>query len=104
MPDYAPEFRSKHDRVLRSIRTATHKLIWSSNGRHELYDLTADPGERHNIIALRPDIASQLGEKLEAWLQSINGFGSKDAESPGPEGRTEDPELLQRLVDLGYLV
>jgi arylsulfatase A-like enzyme len=34
----------------------------------ELYDLDADPGEFDNIAAKRPDVASQLDTKLEAWV------------------------------------
>jgi len=34
----------------------------------ELYDLNADPGEFDNIAAKRPDVASQLDTKLEAWV------------------------------------
>jgi len=34
----------------------------------ELYDLDADPGEFDNIASMRPDVASQLDTKLEAWV------------------------------------
>lgn len=39
------------DTVCRSVmaRTSTHKFIYRSNGQHELYDLTTDPEELHNI-------------------------------------------------------
>jgi arylsulfatase A-like enzyme len=38
------------------------------NPMAELYDLHEDPGEFENIARFRPDVASQLDTKLEAWI------------------------------------
>ena len=40
--------------VTGAVHAGPHKLIWAEDGRHELYDLAADPGERENLID-RPD-------------------------------------------------
>ena len=39
----------RYDRRFFSVRTATHKFIWASDGLHEFYDLRLDPGELHNL-------------------------------------------------------
>lgn len=35
----------------------------------ELYDLQADPGERRNVVAERPDVAKELRGKLERHME-----------------------------------
>jgi arylsulfatase A-like enzyme len=34
----------------------------------ELYDLRADPGERHNLADVRPEVVQSLSEAMEAWV------------------------------------
>jgi arylsulfatase A-like enzyme len=36
----------------KSVRTPTHRYCWYATGQEELYDLTADPTEEHNLAAL----------------------------------------------------
>lgn len=59
---------SHYDRYLRMIRTERHKFIWGSDGRHELYDLCADPGENQNRIHVEPAVAEELNGWLQTWL------------------------------------
>lgn len=40
----------------RAIRTVRHKYVWNLTDVDELYDLEADPGEKHNLIA-DPELA-----------------------------------------------
>jgi arylsulfatase A-like enzyme len=75
-PDLTPFYKrfpgadvSMYDRSLKMIRTDQYKYIWSSDGRHELYDLTADPKEIRNIVAERPDIADEQDQRLTEWYQ-----------------------------------
>ncbi len=100
VPEFMPEWRAKYDRVLRSYRTPTHKLIWSSNGRHELYDLGNDPGEEHDLITSERDLAAELQTKLDAWLESFPHCQFNE-HSPAPE--FDDARLAARLRELGYL-
>lgn len=72
VPQFMPEFRAKYDRVLRSYRTNTHKFLWSSNDRHELYDLVRDPREECNLIDAEPQLACELHDGLNRWLESFS--------------------------------
>ena len=54
----------------RCIRTKTHKYIWNLTDIDELYDLTKDPGELHNLIKL-PEyslLVSVMRRKMKAEL------------------------------------
>jgi tetratricopeptide (TPR) repeat protein len=75
---------------LRSVRRDDVKFIAAP--RPELYELEADPGEMHNVVAARADIA----EEMRARVDRISG-----AELPArPDG--PDREVLARLRALGY--
>lgn len=53
---------------LRMIRDEQWKLVWRyPDGPHDLFDLSADPDERHNIFAQQPEVASQLKARLDAY-------------------------------------
>jgi arylsulfatase A-like enzyme len=59
---------SAWDRALVSYRVGDEKLHWSSDGRHHLYDLAADPSEDHDLGAERPERVRALAAEVEAWL------------------------------------
>ena len=73
----------KHQRVISaectwqakwSLRTDCYKFILArepdflGNPPRELYDLVADPNEKHNIIEERKEVASAFEEELESWI------------------------------------
>lgn len=64
--------------------------------RPELYDLSNDPGELHDLSAQRPDDVSRLHGELDDLLQTISVTGASTAIDLEPEDR-------QRLEALGYL-
>ncbi len=100
VPDFVPEFEARYDRVLRSYRTDTHKFLWSSNGKHELYDLVKDPGELDNIYQREPALSAKLQAQLEAVLSGLPGGDGAE----GAAGEYEVDELvMDRLRDLGYV-
>ena len=99
-PTFYGEYLERFDRRLRSWRTATHKLLWSSNGRHELYDLVSDPDERNNVMAEQPDVASRLQADMEAWLAT---FEHADGPSQPASEADVDDAVMERLRDLGYV-
>ncbi|TSA34467.1 MAG: hypothetical protein D4R65_06145 [Verrucomicrobiaceae bacterium] len=57
-----------------AIREGKYKLLVGGQ-RSYLYDLEADPGEKHNLMAEKPEIAKQLRAKLETC--------SKELQPPG---------------------
>lgn len=55
------------DRALKAVRGHRYKYIWTSDDRPELYDLGADPGEEHNLVASRPEVLAGLRDVLAAY-------------------------------------
>jgi arylsulfatase A-like enzyme len=77
-----------------ALRTADWKLIHTAAADHyELYDLTRDPAERHNLYGGDPAGGALLRE-LQAWAAA--------APTP-PDARGSDPDLREKLRMLGYL-
>ncbi len=87
-----------------ACRTPSFKYIRDDEGpRTELYDLTADPGERTNLVERDPERAAAMAElvsahDLEIELRSEHFAG--DREQGIAAG---DAEVRRRLAALGYL-
>jgi arylsulfatase A-like enzyme len=58
---------SKFDRSLKCVVKGDYKLIWSSNGEHELYRMDKDPHEADNVIEKEQDQARALDQLLKSW-------------------------------------
>lgn len=56
----------------RAIRTRRDKYIWRSDEDNELYDVTADPHERRNLVALERERAARLRAQLFDWLAATD--------------------------------
>ena len=54
-----------------SVRTDRWKYIFASEGPQELFDLDADPGERHDRLAAEPDRAAELRGLLEKHVAEL---------------------------------
>ncbi|MGA6984624.1 MAG: sulfatase-like hydrolase/transferase [Terriglobales bacterium] len=68
--------------------------------RPELYDLTKDPGETHNLFADKKAVAEEMRAKLVAMIRDYSagtGTGKELAEKT-----SLDPALMERLKSLGY--
>lgn len=78
------------------LRTNEAKFILSRQPDHhgqpmrELYDLTNESAENHNLALTRPEQAAQMEAELEAWI----------ADNIARTGKTEDP-LITQGVTLG---
>ncbi len=88
-------------RKARCIRRGDYKFIQVPfASREELYDLSADPQERNNLLrAPTPrirELAAELRRELEAWAQSA---------APLPSRFEPDymEETIERLKSLGYI-
>jgi tetratricopeptide (TPR) repeat protein len=78
---------------VRGVETDTHRLILGPEA--ELYDVRADPGERHDIAEEQPELVHELSQLLETV-----GHESAEAGSSTP---TMDPATVEQLRSLGYL-
>jgi arylsulfatase A-like enzyme len=70
-----------------AVRSGSLKLIeWFEDMRCELYDLAADPGERHDLAAEKPEQAAVLRERLHAWRREVDAAmpTPAPAREPGP--------------------
>ena len=77
-----------------AIYSWPYKFITSTNGKRELYDLSADPNETRDLYAAMPDRSKQLNSDLNDW--------KKTAPSKTLQKRNLDPEMMRRLKSLGY--
>jgi len=64
--------------------------------RPELYDLSKDPGEVHNLFREKKAVADEMQAKLTAMIRDYSA-GKEMAEKTGL-----DPALMERLKALGY--
>jgi hypothetical protein len=94
------------------VRVGSRKLARYPDGaggfRYELYDVSSDPGERHDLLPGDPDAAADLrplvdgyeaqGAAERARIDAATGIAPAPAESV-----TLDPEQERKLRALGYL-
>ncbi len=98
-------------RRLRSIQSTTTKLIWGSDGMHELYRVDQDPEESKNLLLENPDHPdlSELQDRLTYLVDTFHGEEPLDPTPPvgwmvpGFEDQVQDEELLKKLRSLGYV-
>jgi arylsulfatase A-like enzyme len=71
------------------VRTATHKLIYYwKKGAYELFDLTVDPCEQHNLLyaadeATKPEVAAKFAE-LKAEIARLQKQYKDDGQYADP--------------------
>jgi hypothetical protein len=73
----------------RSVRVGPYKLIRTQGG-DELYDLVADPEERHNRAEELPEQVTSLADRLPT-------------ERTATEASSIDDETKRQLESLGYV-
>lgn len=99
---YEPAWGHRFRRVRTAFYEGAFKFIHSTDGKHEMYDLNADPKEKNNIIAEQPELA----ERLRAEVEQMVAHAPKPPKSTIRSGRDEkmpNREELEDLKDLGYL-
>jgi arylsulfatase A-like enzyme len=109
-PDVHRDRLGPHLRRLRSIESEGLRLIWSSDGAHELYEVAADPGEQRNLAG-----DPRYAERERALLAELAAFVAKNGgprplpgsarQNATPQGAFGDldPESAELLRELGYL-
>jgi arylsulfatase A-like enzyme len=92
-----PNFNwEKYVQEIIALRTKEYKYIWSSKGRHELYNIKKDPNELNNIIDIDSRKANELNGKLNEWKNSFEHMQYLD--------KTRNNGLQnKRLRALGYI-
>jgi arylsulfatase A-like enzyme len=94
---YRPTVEQRGDRNVAWLE-GRWKAIWSPDvDRLELYDLTADPGERSDLAGQHPEQARRVAASARDWLERCQA----GAGQPG-RARIGDDERKQ-LKNLGYL-
>jgi len=84
--------------VTRTASDGTHKLIFDlASGTSRLFDLSADPGEKTDLLAKRPEEAQRLQATLLRWLEAREGPAASG------KSRRQAEELEKKLRALGYL-
>jgi arylsulfatase A-like enzyme len=91
-PDFDP---APWNRGVRALIDGRSKLISGTDGKRELYDLGADPGELSDLSASQAELDAKLARGLDNYLAGLNRVGS--GESTGGAKSTDD-----LLGALGY--
>ncbi len=88
-------------RIERAVFSDDMKLISSTSGKHELYNISTDPEENKNLYSKDAAVGVGLKGRLDQWLATV-----KD-ESPSETGvgshNQLDKDALDRLKALGYI-
>jgi arylsulfatase A-like enzyme len=91
------EWKLRFGRIRTAIYDWPHKFIHSSDGDHELYDLSSDRDEKTNLVLRNTELAGRLRANLEA----VRPLGEPDA-APDEAPELTDEEI-EELKALGYL-
>ncbi|MHC4407121.1 MAG: arylsulfatase [Planctomycetota bacterium] len=57
-----------------AVRTQRYRLVYYGK-QYELYDMSADPGQEHDLARQRPEVVRRLREAYEAWLADVSRGG-----------------------------
>jgi arylsulfatase A-like enzyme len=79
----------------RAVLAWPYKLVTSSSGRRELYDVSADPNETRNLSGTREAVAGSLGASLKSWAKTMPARTAQPLKLDG--------DAVQRLKSLGYV-
>ncbi|WP_294358217.1 sulfatase [uncultured Sphingomonas sp.] len=74
---YAYHAYNRPGRIGQAVRTADYRLVrWTLEGSgardYELYDLTRDPGETRNMVAVMPQVKARLERYLDAQPRPVS--------------------------------
>jgi len=92
----------KYKRRIKALIKEDMKLIWASDGNHELYDLLRDPGEKVNLIG-RQEYSKSAGDLLDLLNSVVKKYDLKMQDAPPVKEEELDEATRQRLKSLGYV-
>lgn len=93
--DLLVSLNGKFRRTERAAFAGALKLITSTNGEHDLYDLSSDPHEGHNLYAERPGEAGSMEASLQRWTAAL--------QPPRAQPAVLNRRDMEVLKSLGYL-
>jgi len=99
-PSAIETFRCRSMR--RAVYEGRHKLITVDGDPDELFDVIADPAERHSILAEHPHKVARLRGALEAFADDAAARRPAQWEA-ARNASLDDAAISQRLRSLGYL-
>ncbi len=82
---------------LEAVRSGKWKLHFSKRGEveHALFDLDADIGEQHNVVADHPDVVERLEALAERARETLGDARTeREGAEVRPIGRVDDPQPL----------
>jgi arylsulfatase A-like enzyme len=84
-----------------AVRTEAFKYIWDNKrpDQPDLYDLRADPAEKHNVSASYPQEVDRFQARVDVHLRRVAETEPTTA-APKPE---LDEDVIRRMRDLGYM-
>jgi len=83
-------------RVRHAVIDWPYKVIRSSDGAHELYDLSVDIAESNNLYATKPDVANRLFTKLDEYHRNHPAADARVRQKP------LSSDEIEQLRALGY--
>jgi arylsulfatase A-like enzyme len=86
----------------RAVRMNGHKYVRDGDGSEELYDLTADPGERTNLCARDAAPCDPYRSELALW-EAQTQLAAKELALPTASEAVVDDDTREKLRALGYL-
>ena len=107
------QFRDEMLPYLRRMRSVEYdglRLVWSSNGTHQLFDVARDPQERNDLFG-DPAYAKRsaaLQMQLDGYVKAGGGDPPMPVDTPGSSDEPGafgdlDEETEERLRELGYV-
>jgi len=81
---------------MRSITRFPYKLRWYEKYPTQLFDLSTDPYEEHDLAGEMPDLVAELSKQLDTIVTQTTPSGSSQT-------RDLEPAEIERLRALGYL-
>lgn len=99
-PASIDQFRCRSMR--RAVYDGRHKLITVGDQPDELFDVSEDPQERHNLIGQYPGKAEQLQKALSSFVKEAEARRPANWES-ARKLSLDSEEISDRLRALGYI-
>jgi arylsulfatase A-like enzyme len=94
--DLSQPWGERFKRIRLAFYEGDHKYIFSSDGEHELYDLSRDPDEQVNLITNEVEAASLMDVALQKFREA------RTQADAAIDDRPLSDEEMRNLEELGY--